>query len=302
MRDHTLRAAIRGRRPRRGSVTRGLPAPRLAQDRAPPEDRRAAGRRSDKIACSTSATRWRKCAPDLVGIAELRWDDQLERDLAWHRAVCPEEVSRPANGDGALVQERGQPVDARPVVNPLDESVLDRVGRRVDKLVHDVSCVDEPDEAQRFARPEVLPATAQRVHGLRDELVQVLGELDDAPVAVEQDDVVMVGEDRRQDQVDAEALSRLGEAVQHRVVGGTVRTQEELPLRTATVEHVEAPRQDLTWDRHDDAARHRSKLPASDKSARVGGEWPVTTGCRTPAADFRPRPDTPARFCPARRR
>lgn len=51
--------------------------------------------------------------------------------------------------------------------------------------------------------------------------------------------VVMVGHHLRQDDVDAEALRRLGQQVSERVVGLVLRSQQELSLRASTLEDQE---------------------------------------------------------------
>jgi hypothetical protein len=64
-------------------------------------------------------------------------------------------------------------------------------GGVVDELVEEVAGVEEVNVARRLRGPEVLPAPAEGVLGLGDELVQVLGEDGEGAVAIEDDRVVV---------------------------------------------------------------------------------------------------------------
>jgi hypothetical protein len=61
----------------------------------------------------------------------------------------------------------------------------------------------------------------QCVLALGQQLVKVFGECRNRAIAIEDHRVVMVGHRTRQEDLDAEALRRLGEAVEKCVVGST---------------------------------------------------------------------------------
>jgi len=155
-------------------------------------------------------------------------------------------------GNWSLTEQRRHRVEARPVMNALDEEILDRVRCRVDELVDDIGALDKMNDADLFAGPKVLPATAQGVLSLGEHLVEVLDELDDVSVAVEDVGVVVVGHRLGQQDLDAEPLRGLRKAVGERVVGLGVRAQQKLSLGAATSDHVEASSNDLTRERHRD--------------------------------------------------
>src|SRR5678816_3876753 len=74
----------------------------------------------------------------------------------------------------------------------LDKSILDRIGRDVDELVHHVGDIDKVDDAGLLARPEVLPPAKPRVLTLGQELVEMLCEHRDSAVAIEDHGVVVL--------------------------------------------------------------------------------------------------------------
>ncbi|MBK9030639.1 MAG: hypothetical protein IPL61_04745 [Myxococcales bacterium] len=150
----------------------------------------------------------------------------------------------------AAAEQRAEAVDAGPVVDPLDQAVLDGVGRGVDQLVHDVGGIDQLDGARRLGRPEVLRPAEERVHRSRDQHVEVRAELDLTAVAVVRDVVVVVRHHRRQDHLEAEAFDRDRQAVQVRLVGLGARPQQELTLHAAPVHHQEPSGPDRAGQRH----------------------------------------------------
>jgi len=139
----------------------------------------------------------------LVGITELWWDHGVEAQGGGHEAVGSEEVPRPVGDERAILEKGPEAMETRPVMHAFDEMVLDGVRGGAGKLGEDIGRVNETHEARRFARPEVLPATSQGVLRLGDELVEMLGELDDGSMAVEEHGVVMVGHHDGQDHIDA---------------------------------------------------------------------------------------------------
>jgi hypothetical protein len=74
---------------------------------------------------------------------------------------------------------------------------------------------------------------------LGEHLVEVLGERGDGAVAIVDHGVVVVRHGGRQADVDVEELRCLREAVDERVIGLLVGTQQELPLRAAARDHGE---------------------------------------------------------------
>jgi hypothetical protein len=66
-------------------------------------------------------------------------------------------VERPGRAQRPSVEERGETVDARPVVSALDEVIDDGIGRGVDQLVKDRFAADEAEtqvcsDAQKFSQ------------------------------------------------------------------------------------------------------------------------------------------------------
>jgi hypothetical protein len=83
-----------------------------------------------------------------------------------HLAVAAKEVPRAGGAPRPLAKERAEAVHPGPLMHPLDQPIFDRVGRDVHQLAHHVGRIDQPDDANLFARPQVLPASAQRVLAL----------------------------------------------------------------------------------------------------------------------------------------
>ena len=80
--------------------------------------------------------------------------------------------------------------------------------------------------------------------------MKVGDELDHAPESIEERDVVMVGHLLRDDELDLESLRRFGEAIHKRVVRFGVGSQQKLPLRSTTRQHVEGAGKHLAREAH----------------------------------------------------
>ncbi|MCX5742571.1 MAG: hypothetical protein NT062_08750 [Proteobacteria bacterium] len=72
---------------------------------------------------------------DLVAVTELGWNAEPESDALRHRALFAEEVPGAGRVEWRAGEQRAKSIDAGPVVNSLDETILDRIGRGVDQLV-----------------------------------------------------------------------------------------------------------------------------------------------------------------------
>jgi hypothetical protein len=81
--------------------------------------------------------------------------------------------------------------------------------------------------------------------------VEVLDELRVATATVEEHRVVMVGLGHGEEDVDPEALCRLPEAVDERVVGDRIGPEQELTLGAPASEEIELTRKDLAGTRHE---------------------------------------------------
>ncbi len=243
--------------------TRRAGPPRLAQNRLPPKNAcaRASALRKDRDFGGFNLTA--KLRPERLGISKLWWELKVQGDFGRHGAIGAEEMPRAAGFQGTPPQQGGQPVDARPVVDALDQPILDGVGGHVHQLAHDGVGVDEMDDAHLLGRPHILPAPAERVLTFGEELVEMLGEGREGAVTIEDHGVMVVGHGARQEHVDAKALRRLGEAVEERVVGFPIGTQQELPLGAAARDHVEAAGDDFAGERHDRPSLH-SNVRVSD--------------------------------------
>jgi len=124
--------------------------------------------------------------------------------------------------------------------------ILDRIGRCVDQLVHHVLAVHQSHDADLLARPEVLPATAQRVLTASEHLMKVLDELGIPPPSIVDHCVIVIRHRARQQHFDLTPLSCLDETVRERVVSLRVRPEQELTLCAASVDHVELIGKHLT--------------------------------------------------------
>lgn len=72
-----------------------------------------------------------------------------KRDLQrlWHRAIGTKEVQGSRRTQPAAVEQRGQTVDAGPVVGPLDQVVQHWVGSGVGQLIQNGIATHEFDDA-----------------------------------------------------------------------------------------------------------------------------------------------------------
>jgi hypothetical protein len=140
--------------------------------------------------------------------SKLGGDGQRELERIGHRPVGAEDVERSRRTQPASVQQRRQPVDPGPVVDPLHPVVQHRVGRGVDQLVEHRLAADQLDHAGLLGRPEVLPPVAQRVLAPRQELVKMLDELRVPAGPVVDHHVVVVAHRARQRHLDVSATPR----------------------------------------------------------------------------------------------
>jgi hypothetical protein len=89
---------------------------------------------------------------DLVGRgAELGRDGQRELEGLRHRAVRAKEVERTGRAQRSSVEQRGQAVDAGPVVSALDEVIGDWIGK--DPALSDQHAALDLRLVARLARP-----------------------------------------------------------------------------------------------------------------------------------------------------
>ena len=124
--------------------------------------------------------------------------------------------------------------------------VFDGIGEGVDDLGQDVIWTDEFNQGGLLGGPEILPAPAQNVLMLCEQLVKPFEELGNVPVGVDDDGVIVVGVRNERDDVDLRFLRGIGQAVHEGVVGLAVGPQEELPLCAATSDQIGASRNDLS--------------------------------------------------------
>ena len=96
MRGQTLRAAMRGRGPRRGSRLVGWSRHDCWRTARRPRTRRPAEARAAATRCSMPATCSAQDLPEFGGVAQLGREDQRERHRGRHGAVSAEEVARRA--------------------------------------------------------------------------------------------------------------------------------------------------------------------------------------------------------------
>jgi hypothetical protein len=198
-----------------------------------------------------------------------------------HGAVLAEEVRRAYSGDASAADDGVERVDTRPLGDRGDQVVLHGIGQGVDHFVQDVCAVDEAQHAGLLRGPEVLPATAEGVHALREELVEVLDEIRVGTECVVDSRVVVIGFRSREDCANAGALDRDGHAVDEGVVGGLIRSEEELPLGAATGDHVGASRQDFTWERHADLSASAPESCLENQPGRGKGRGGLVPGLAT---------------------
>ena len=136
------------------------------------------------------------------------------------------------------------------MVGPVHQVVLHRVAEGVGHLVDDVVGIDEANDAGLLGGPEVLPATAQGVLALGEELVEMLDECRVAAVGVVDARVMMVAHRDGEEDTDTEPLGGDCKAVDERVVGLAVRPHQELSLGAAARDHVRTLGKDLTGSGH----------------------------------------------------
>jgi hypothetical protein len=161
------------------------------------------------------------------------------------------------------------------VVGSFHQMILDRVGQGVDDLGEDIIGANQLDDGAVLGRPQVLPATAQAVLVLGQQLVKTLEELGEAALYVPEDGMIVVAVGDEGDELDAGAAGGVPETVEEGVVRLTVGAQEELPLSTATSDEVHATSHNLPRLRH--GRRYRLARQRVDWKINLGrglgGEW-----------------------------
>ena len=113
-------------------------------------------------------------------------------------------------------------VNAGPTASSIDEMSCDRIGCRINELIENRSAVDEVDNADLLARPEVFPSSPTRVEALRKHLVEVLREEREIALRVVQYDVMMIGHRDCENDLYLATRCSLGKAVYERVIGVTI--------------------------------------------------------------------------------
>ena len=131
---------------------------------------------------------------------------------------------------------RGNKARAPHCVAPLDEQVFDRIARGVDELGDHGVAIQQSGDTRLDGGPQVFPSAPARIHAAREHLVEVLHELGITTVAIEEHRVMVIGLGHRQQNIDAESVSGLAEAIRERFVGLAVGPEQELTLRAATGE------------------------------------------------------------------
>ena len=116
-----------------------------------------------------------------------------------------------------------------------------------------------------------LPAAPTRVHAPRDEFVEMLDELRINGATIEEDRVVVIRLDHREQDVDAESLRCHRETVGERIVRLVVRSQQELTLSAPPRQHVKSWK-DLTWPSH---GADPSNLQAIEELSKILGSSEV---------------------------
>ena len=109
----------------------------------------------------------------------------------------------------------------------------------------------------------------------------MLDELRVATRAIIDHHVIVIAHRARQHDVNLAAQCGVDQAIQERVVGGLVRSQQELALRTTTGDQVELTRKHLTW-------KHPSGCDQDAGQVVAMGSHMVGAGC-CPAPGQRPK-------------
>jgi hypothetical protein len=174
IRAHLWGAATRGAEVSSWLAAHRLTAPRLCKDGAPPAHPTAGAlalRRPLGLDSADALAQLR----EYVGFGpEDRRNRAPQLHRVRHRAVGAKEVQRARCTQGPSGQQGGEPVDAGPVVDPVDQVVLHRIGRGVDQLVHHRVAVDQLHHADLLRRPEVFPAPPERILAACEYLMKIL--------------------------------------------------------------------------------------------------------------------------------
>jgi hypothetical protein len=163
---------------------------------------------------------------------------------------------------------------AGPVVYLLDESSFDRVGRDVHELVHHVGGVDEVDNADLLARPEVLRAPGQCV---LDLVARSLWQCSGARAWSRGDRRSRCGGGwtwRTSGGPRCQSVTPPLRAVEEGIVGRLVGMQQELALRAAARDHVESAGNDLA--RQNKPGRQNPINPGPGRNQPRGPNQPRT--------------------------
>ena len=110
------------------------------------------------------------------------------------------------------------------MVCAFDQVVLDGIGEGVGHLGEDVVPIWKLDDGRGFGGPEVLPAPAESVLVLGEELVESLEEFGHAPVAVNDDRVVMIRMGEKGDDTYVRILGSESQAIDEGIRSSGVRT------------------------------------------------------------------------------
>jgi len=193
------------------------------------------------------------------------------RDVRQVGVVLVEKPGRLAGDEGQVFLDDGQRLDARPVMDLLDEVARAGIGDGVGHLGEDVLGIGQLDHGGLLGGPEGLPAPAQAVLVFCEELMKVLEEYRQTPAVVDDDRVIVIRAGAEADEADVALAARKRQAVNEGVVGLAVRAHEEAALGAAPGDEVAAAWDDGTGQGHAGlSVRRRAKLSAC---------WPFRVQC-----------------------
>ena len=193
-------------------------------------------------------------AREFIGrhVRKLRRADEGQRDRGGHGTVLAKEEVGAHGGDAPTAYDGFERVDTRPVHDTGDQIVLHGVGQGIDHLVEHVAGVDQAKNAGLLRRPEVLPAAAEHVHALGEQLVEVLDEVRVLSEGIENAGVVVVRLSGGEQHLNAGAQRCDGQTVDEGVVRGLIGPEEKLTLGAAPGDHVDTAGKDFSRKRHTD--------------------------------------------------
>ncbi|MBN9162755.1 MAG: hypothetical protein J0I07_17455, partial [Myxococcales bacterium] len=137
-----------------------------------------------------------------------------ERDFVGHLAVGPKEPPRTLHWFRRPRQVHPERARSRPIANPVDEVVGDRISQQVDELGEAIGRVDQVDRVRLLGGPEVLPSPSERVHRLGEHLVEMSEERGKVCVVVADEQVLMIAHGDEAVERDLVALRCLAEAIE----------------------------------------------------------------------------------------